>query len=587
MFSCYCTLHISMHLNQTAKVLAFVASLCVGGYNIIGQNLAAIGKERPLKISGGASLSQIVYSASGIQSRRAPYTYYGSGNINFSFYGWNVPLSFAFSNLNTTFQQPFNQYSVHPTYKWVTGHFGYISMSYSPYTVSGHIFLGAAIDLAPEGKFKFSALYGRFMKAVQPDTLAANPPLAAFRQMGYGFKASYGSNGDNVDLIVFHAKDDVNSIRYVPEKDDILPQENLVMSIAAGKTLFKNFLLKAEFATSAMARDIRAPEGERVTNMLSPVAFLYTPRISSSYYHALKSSFAYQGNGYTVGVGYERVDPQYRTLGAYYFNNDLENITANAATAILKGKVNFAVNIGTQRDNLDQSKVSTMKRVVGSANIGYVPSQRLNFALSYSSFQTYTNIRSQFININQLTPYDNLDTLRYTQLSQNATLTTMYVLRQNKEKRQSINMNLTYQGAADKQGGIPQNSGLKFYNANIAYSMSLVPQNMTVSVSFNGTASRSVQSNTATFGPTIAVSRAFFDKKFRVTASSSANKSYADSMLLTTITNGRLTGSYIIQKKHNLNLSLVVVDRHNNVVGGAQSFTEFTGTLGYSYSFGR
>jgi hypothetical protein len=30
-----------------------------------------------------------------------------------------------------------------------------------------------------------------------------------------------------------------------------------------------------------------------------------------------------------VGVKYERIDPGYKTLGAYYFNNDLENITLN------------------------------------------------------------------------------------------------------------------------------------------------------------------------------------------------------------------------------------------------------------------
>src|SRR5690606_16226055 len=114
-------------------------------------------------------------------------------------------------------------------------------------------------------------------------------------------------------------------------------------------------------------------------------------------------------------VGYERIDPQYRTLGAYYFNNDLENITVNGATAILQGKLNLAANAGTQRDNLDNTKVSTMRRVVGSFNAGYAPSQKVNLNASYSTFQTYTNIRSQFLDINQLTPYDNLDTLNFTQ----------------------------------------------------------------------------------------------------------------------------------------------------------------------------
>lgn len=549
------------------------------------QNLESIGKEKPLAVSGGVSLSQIFYTASGVESRRDPYSYFASGNVNFSLYGWSVPLSFSVSNQNTSFQQPFNQYSLHPSYKWVTAHLGYTSMSYSPYTVSGHIFLGGAIDAAPQGKFKFSALYGRFLKAVEPDTLTENSASPAFKRMGYGVKASYADGGDMVDVILFHAKDDISSLSYVPEDEGILPEENLVVSIAAGKTVLQHFLLKAELAASAITRDIRAPEVSH-TNVLSKAGFLYDSRISSSYYKAFKTSFAYQGSGYTLGVGYERIDPQYRTLGAYYFNNDLENITVNGATAILQGKLNLAANAGTQRDNLDNTKVSTMRRVVGSFNAGYAPSQKVNLNASYSTFQTYTNIRSQFLDINQLTPYDNLDTLNFTQISKNATLGAMYMFGGDEKRRQNINANFTFQDAADTQGDVPQNSGMQFYNINTAYSLNLVPQNMTVSVSMNGTLNKSPQITSRTLGPTVAVSRSFLDKKLRATVSASMNNSYTGSQLLTTISNGRVNGSYTLKKKHNMNLSLVVVNRDNKVEGGARSFTEFTGTLGYSYNFG-
>ncbi len=221
--------------------------------------------------------------------------------------------------------------------------------------------------------------------------------------------------------------------------------------------------------------------------MLAKAKPLYTSRTSSSYYKAFKAAFNYQQDGYTLGVGYERVDPQYRTLGAYYFNSDLENITLNGAASIFQGKMNIAVSAGTQRDNLDKSKVSTMRRMVSSLNIGYAASEKLNLTASYSNFQTYTNIRSQFVNINQLTQYDNLDTLNYTQISQNATAMAMYSFGSSKEKRQSMNLSLTFQDAADKQGDVPQNSGVKFYNANAAYALNLVPQNVTVSVALNGT----------------------------------------------------------------------------------------------------
>ncbi|MBT1702740.1 outer membrane beta-barrel family protein [Chryseosolibacter indicus] len=555
---------------------------CLTGL-LFGQNLASIGKEKPLQVSGGLSLNQIFYSVNGIESRRDPYTYYASGNINFSLYGWSVPLSFSVSNQNTSFQQPFNQYSLHPTYKWVTGHFGYTSMSFSPYTVNGHIFLGGGVDVAPEGKFKISALYGRFLKAVEPDTSNQNA-MPSYKRMGYGFKASYGEGGDFVDLIVFHAHDDINSVSFIPDSLDVLPEENLVMSISAGKTVLKNFLLKAELAGSALSRDTRAEEANHGSILAKP-KFIYIPRLSSSYYKAFKTSFNYQQSFYTLGVAYERIDPLYRTLGSYYFNNDLENITANAAVAILKGKVNVAASGGTQRDNLDRSKVSTMRRMVGSLNLAYAPTQKLNFSASYSNFQTYTNIRSQFVDINQLTPYDNLDTLNFTQISQNATLTTMYMFGGNEKKRQSVNLNLTFQDAADKQGDVEQNSGVQFYSVNAAYALNIVPQNLMLSVSFNATLNEAPGNTSRTTGPTASVSKSFFQKKLRATLSSSYNNTYANSVKVNSIINGRLNTSVTLQKKHNINFSLVAVNRSSNREGSAQAFTEFTGTLGYSYSF--
>jgi hypothetical protein len=548
------------------------------------QNLESIGKKDPLKITGGISLSQIFYTSKGIESRRDPYSYFASGNVNFSLYGWNVPLSFSLSNRNVAFQQPFNQYSLHPTYKWVTAHIGYTSMSFSPYTLSGHLFQGAGVDLTPTAKLKFSAMYGRLLKAVEPDSL--NPAiLPAFKRMGYGLKASYGDGKDFAEAILFHASDQMSSIAYVPENENIRPQENLVMSIAAGKSIFKKILARAEYATTAITGDTRAESAPSV-NWIAKTP-LYTPRTSSSYYHALKASLMYQGDAYNVGLGYERIDPQYRTLGAYFFNNDLENITINAATSLFQGKVNVSGNVGTQRDNLDNSKISTMRRVVGSATVTYAPSQRFNLTTSYSNFQTFTNIRSQFVSINQLTPYDNLDTLKFTQVSQNATIAALYTLQADKTRRQNININLTVQDAADKQANLPQNSGVRFYNANTAYSLSLIPQNTTVSVSFNLSMNDGAGINSKTLGPTLAINRSFFDKKLRTTLSASKNDSYNNGSHVSSILNGRFMGSTTIKKKHNLNLSTVIVNRSNQLEGGGKSFIELTGTLGYSYSFGR
>ncbi|MEO5599708.1 MAG: hypothetical protein ABIR06_02150, partial [Cyclobacteriaceae bacterium] len=503
--------------------LSLVFALCAN-IPLAGQNLESIGKEKPISLTGGISLNQIFYSASGIESRRDPYSYFTSGNVNLSVYGWAVPFSFNISNQNNSFSQPFNQYSLHPTYKSVTTHLGYTSMSFSPYTVNGHIFLGAGVDILPEGNWKFSALYGRFLKAVQADSLN-DSSQPSFERMGYGIKSTYGNGRNSIDLILFHAYDDANSLYNIPDSLDITPQENLVISLGIKKTLFKNFLLKTELSTSAITKDTRSEKADNA-HLIARSGILFESRLSSSFYNAFKTSFDYHHNSCIIGLAYEKIDPQYRTLGAYYFNNDLENITLNGSAGILQGRLNIAGSAGTQRDNLDKSKISTMRRLVGSLNLHYMHSQRLNFSASYSSFQTYTNIRSQFVDINQLTPYDQLDTLNFTQISKNASGTAMYTLPGQENRKQNINIHVTFQDASEEQGKVEQNSGTRFYNIHTAYSITLPPKNLSISITFNGALNQGFFIETKVFGPNASITRSFMNRKLRTSLSSSFNKTY-------------------------------------------------------------
>lgn len=577
-----------MKINNRFSSYGFIVLLGIAlvSMEAKGQDLEQIGKKDPLKVSGGINFNNIFYYAQGLEGRRPPYSYFLTGNLTFDLYGWVVPVSFTYSNQNSSFQQPFNQYSIHPHYKWITAHIGYTSMSFSPYTLNGHIFKGVGVDLTPEGHFKFSAMYGQLQKAVEVDTLNHNAETAAFQRMGYGFKASYLDESRSLDLILFHAKDRVNSINtfYLPE--ELKPQENLVLSIAGRQTFFKKISLQAEVATSAMTRDTRAVEAHYDRkNLFSYTGLIYKPNISSTFYNAIKVGLNYQGKSYTVGLGYERVEPQYRTLGAYYFNNDLENYTVNATKVLLKGKLNIAANAGVQRDNLDESKISTMKRFVGSMNVGYTPTERISISAAYSSFKTNTVIRSQFTRINQLTPYDNLDTLNYTQLSQSANTNLNYIFKPHEKYRQSINLNIAYQKSDDEQGGVAQASGSQFYNLNSNYNINIVPRNLGLSLALNYNQSEMATMRTNTVGPTVGVQKSFLEKKLRATVSSSYNNSYTNKELVSTVISLRVGGNYSVKKTHNFNASIVVLNRNNKRSTGSEEFTEYTGNLSYSYSF--
>ncbi len=572
------------NLSYLRLMLAVFALLAGATQGVYAQNLESIGKEDPIKISGGFSFNQILYGAQGINNRRDPYAYFASANLNISLFGWNVPLSFMLSNQNVTFQQPFNQFALHPTYKWATLHAGVTSMSFSPYTLSGHLFRGVGADLTPSPKWRISMMYGRLLKAVEPDTAAGSNVRPAFDRFGYGLKVGYGDPKAFIETIVFRAQDDTTSIRAIPKDQSLLPEENLVLSLAAGKTIFEKILLRAEWATSAITRDTRAPRSD-LENGWAYVGGLFRPRQSSSYYDAVKANLTYQGASYSFGVGYERVDPQYRTLGAYFFNNDLENVTVNGATTLFNGKVNLSGNLGTQRDDLDNTKISNMRRLVAATSVAIVPSPRFNLSVAYSSFQTFTNIRSQFVDINQLTPYENLDTLNFTQIARNGTLSAMYMPGRNKDRRQTVSMNLMVQDAADRQAGVLQNSGLRFYNLNTAYNLLITPRQLTVSASFNVALSDGAALQTRTFGPTLAMGKQFFDKKLRTQLSVSHNQTQTEQKNMGRILNGRLSGAWSWKKKHNINFGVVMMNRTNRTEQQPGMITEYTGTLGYAYAF--
>ncbi len=319
------------------------------------QNIESIGADKPIKISGGLSANQIFYSSSANSSRN-PYNYYLGGSIALDIYGLQLPFSFTYSNQKSNFRQPFNQFSLHPTYKWVTGHFGYVSTSYSPYTVNGHVFRGGTIDLSPGDKWQIGVMVGQLQKAID-DTSDSVDNNSAYQRIGYGLRMRYGTNSDYVQFVLFKSSDDTGSLPDVAY-EFIQPEENLAVSISFSKMVLKKLLIQAEYSGSAVSRDILAAASTTKSHPLSYLTWIFTPRNSSEYYNAYNTQLTYQAKSFTIGMRYEQVGADYRTHGAYYFNNNFYNLTANSNISLAAGRVNVAVNLGFQQDDPQNIKLN-------------------------------------------------------------------------------------------------------------------------------------------------------------------------------------------------------------------------------------
>mgnify|MGYP001794468856 CR=1 FL=1 len=591
--------------------------------------------DRKLKINGGVNASQIFYAASGVDSRRNPYAYFVSGNLNFSMFSLSIPITFTFTNqtFNYNYQLPtfdFNQFGMQPTWKWVKLYAGYNTMSFSPYTLNGALFLGGGVELTPPGHFEVSAMYGRLRKpqAYDPTAEALNNQQApfAYRRMGYGTKITYkfkskprarkirqpsieskydkdgglkpappppppaqvndptGQN-DQISLIVFAAHDDIGSVPPPPDSVLVNPESNLALSLQLSKSLGKRITFNGEIASSALTQDTRIQTPDEATQTVFVITDAFFRRKSSTaYYNAYKGNIDYNAGAFTIGLGYERVDPEYRTLGAYYFNSDLENMTVNFTTQLFRNKVSIATNIGTQRNNLNDDQLATLRRISGSANISFTPSPKLNFNVSYSNFQSLTRIRSQFQQINQLTPLDNIgDTLNLDQISQNANLNANFNLVSTPQQQQMLSLNATYQQADNEQGGntIP---GTRFYQLTSTYNISWTPLDMSASLAFNYNQNVAENLDNRTLGPTLSLNKSLFKKQLALTLSASFNQAFTNGNQNNQIVNARIGASYAWMKKHRFTLSTVFLNQQTSSEN-ATRFAEFTGTLNYSYSF--
>ncbi len=569
-------------LNSQIKTISILLYLlCVTITAAQNIDIGTIGKGQALKLSGGISTNSIFYTSNQNTGREA-FTYFVQGNVNVGFYQFSMPISYSYSNQGSQldFQVPFkfNRLSLHPKYKWIQAHIGDVSMTFSPYTLSGHLFTGGGVELTPKGNFKISAMTGRFLKATEDDADARTIP--AFSRYGYGLKLEYDKDKYKVGFTGFYAKDQLNSISMVPEDKGVTPKENLVLSFAGGYKLLENLQLNAEYAATAITQDLRA---ETIETGQGVTGLLFDNRASTEYHNALKVGFDYSFLKSSVGIAYERIDPGYQTLGAYFFNNDFENITLNTSTTFFNDKLNLAFNIGYQRDNLERQKEQATNRTVGAVNATYTASETLSLTASYSNFSTFTNARvNQFETINDDNLLDNADEqFDYTQLSQNANLSLNYIISKKANLQQNLNLNYALADVSNEQGGVVRiGDASTFHNVNASYTIGFPKRRLNVTTALNGTLNTIGREDATTWGPTLGVNKKFFENALNAGFATSYNTSQGMASQ-TSVANIRLNASYLYKEKHNFNVNAIQLFR----TLANSTNRDLTVTFGYSYAF--
>lgn len=570
------------------------------------QALDQLGVKKGVSMNGSVSTSFTGYKANGIESRRDPLAWYLNGNINMNLFGYDMPFSFSYSNQGRNYSQPFNQFRFAPSYKWARAYFGTTSMTFSNYTLAGHMFNGVGLELTPQ-KWRISAMYGTLLKAVPFDVLVPESyNRAAFERKGYGMKLAYEDQGNIYGITVFRAKDDPKSLPYIPDDATITPRENVAMAFNLRQTLLKRVFVDLEYSVSALNRDVRSEKNafdssRGTSNLLH--SFL-APTSSTRYFDAVQAGLGYTGNFYSIQLRYERVAPDYVTLGAYNVVNDMRNITVAPTVQLFNGKVNLSVNAGLQTNNLDHSKTTDAKRWVVNAAASIAPNEHWNFNGAYSNFSNYTRIRPL------IDPYhtDPLDTLDFYQV--NNTYSGMASWRTgDKDHQHAVTLNSSYQYASDRSSVEDASPVLsKFFTSNLAYSYNINPKSLSLGGGVNYYRNDAAGLNSTFIGPSVNVNRQYFNKTLRtgLTATYNLTNATAHTPEAVTKTSSTLfnTGlninyspkgrkpdsteeegkkSLFGKQSHNIGATLLWMIR--GASGTQPGYNELTSTINYTYSF--
>ncbi|BAV10034.1 hypothetical protein SAMN05421788_1011464 [Filimonas lacunae] len=550
--------------------------VCLSFSFLHAQDIDQLAKQKPVSISGTVGIGIGTYKVSGIPSRARKFSYLVSGSPVVSLYGISFPVGIVVSDQQRGFTQPFNQYGASPRYKWLTVHAGWRSLTFSPYTLGGAVFLGGGVEVNP-GKLRLGFIYGRFNKAIEADSSKSSnvfTQIPAYKRTGYAAKIGYGTEENHIDFIYLKAKDDSNSVRKLPSSYNITPAENAVFGVSFRYKILKHILLEGDGAGSLYTRDLGA---DTFSNELLKDAKLLTRiakiNASTQALTAAQAAIGYEAKAFTVKLQYKRIDPNYQSMGAYYFETDVENYTVAPSFFLLQRKLVVSGSLGWQHDNILKDKSFRSNKTIGNVNVGY----------NVQSFGA--NVQYSNYGINQsrgLNPV--IDTLRVARTNHNLNGMARFSFNSD-QLTQNIILVANYQAMVDLNSFTAANSETNSKTGNLSYQVGFVKPGVNVSAVYNYTVADAPSVHTVIHGPSLGLDKQLWQSKLLLNTNWSYQLQSTNSVKAGHYISGSFTGSVRVSKRNSVNATLTYLRSASEDETLNPSFSEFRTNFTYAYTF--
>jgi len=522
----------------------------------------------PIEYSGGLSLNLRFNSISGMQRRRDPFGINLMANATIDILGFKAPFSIAIADRNATYRLPaYSFVGISPSYKWIKLHLFRRSMSFSKYSLNGHGFNGAGFELTP-GRFRMSAMYGTLRKARLQDFGLRQELDNFYQRKGYGVQVGYQHSGDEIMLNLFRASDDETTLP-AEFRETTPAKENLVTSVTLRKALGSVISLEGEYAYSILTAEKNFPE-----RAFTGIAKAFDLAIDLNSTSAASSAYNFniKFNPGSIGaftLGYERVNPEFVSLGTFQFQNDFENFTLGYTGRVLK-KIALFGRVGIERNNLDAEERENRNRFVAQAQLSYAISKQWTTSLSFSNFKQTTRL-TDATNINEV-----VDSIFLGSSSNQLSLNSRYLINES----HSLSGSVSYQLANTIARDVVTARTTEVLNFMINYQLSPkdLPYSAGLSLMYNSLSSENI--NSSSFTPS---ARFSYDisEQWKASLLIMNNIGFVNSNSSGSLFRAGISSSYKVSEKQNISLRLMSIRRN----GDSRSFTEFNGFLGWSFRF--
>ena len=391
--------YMSWILSLGALLLGLNRSYCQNVEDTY-QNLRERWQENPVKFSGMLMAEGQFYQAFGIDNRAIPLMGRIGGNVQLDVMGISIPINLFLGSGGTVFNTTLPSFSfvgLSPVYKNLTLHIGTRTLEMGRYSFSNHSFDGLGIEYKANNWYA-GGFYGRLRRSRPQDVLGIQRIDPVFKRMGAGVKVGFEKNRDKIAISIFQGWDDPNSLFFDRDTTLVLPAQNTIYSIETQKGIGKALLLKVNYSISGLTENILLDPLNSVGWFSSMGGFLNV-NSSTRWNQAYDAGLQLNVKKGSIQLEYQRVDPGYRTLGALFFQNDLENISLGVKQRWWRNRIQFSGRGGVQRNNLIGSQTNSYHRLVASIMLGITPYEPLNLQIAYSSFNN-VNIRAGIQDIN-------------------------------------------------------------------------------------------------------------------------------------------------------------------------------------------